>query len=210
MMETAEVTHLRSVDMKPWLGLAFLLVTAALPVTGPHPFAKAKVGDWIEYHFDFALDGKPLAVRGEPVLGQVRMHVKAREKDTLKVEYISLNVPPHIGVPPSIFTVRLDKPFALPAYEEEKEGRKREGIQVTYQSITSGKETLTLQGKKYSCTWVRRIGTYQRENTQDKVESTLWYCDAVPLDGMVKSVVITSTSKVVQTMTNYGRASDKQ
>jgi hypothetical protein len=166
--------------------LAFLSgLTAAQEKT--HPFAKAKVGDWVAYKVE---TGSPSANI------TIKQTVSARD-----AEGVTLKVEMSMGGKPLQATdqrVSLMEPFD-PARMLQSPAVKS---QVT--KLGEGEETVMVTGKKYKCTWVKNRVITEFNGQIIETNSKMWVSKDVALGGLVRAETETAGAVTVMELTGVG------
>jgi len=136
-----------------------------------NPYKKAKVGDWVTYTSTTVMAGMP-----QKQIVTVKQTVKAKtEKEvTLLIESEMMGQKTQTES-----TISLVQP-----YDPVKAGV-RPGMDV--QKVAEGKESVTVAGKKYACTWYQIKMTMKQGGGNISGLTKTWVSTDVPLGGMVKS-----------------------
>ena len=166
--------------------LAFLSGLAAAQ-DKTHPFAKAKVGEWVGYNVE---TGSPSANI------TIKQTVSARD-----AEGVTLKVQMSMGGKPLEATdqrVSLKEPFD-PARMLQSPTVKS---QIT--KLGEGEETLTVAGKKYKCTWVKNRVITEFNGQIIETNSKMWISKDVPLGGLVRAETETAGAMTVMELTGVG------
>lgn len=177
-------------------GTAFSMM-AAYPVAPPsHPYAKAKVGDWMEYTVVTRMDGQEdttslrytvIAKEARKIV--VRMERKTRDAKTGKLKESKVDVPTPFD------------PWANFGKGQESWSFSHNGLNFAGQIEARGKENLVIQGQTISCNWVRHVV----ETEISESRSTFWRSAELPLDGLAKSRVESNGITMETTMIAFGR-----
>jgi hypothetical protein len=191
------------------------MMTAVHPVAEePHPYAKAKVGDWIDYQDEyFHSDGTPLLVAGRPLIVRMRQTVTSKGTDTVSVKSSFLDVETPPFKPCTLNLKEPLNPVALIGLDDKS--LKEIAAKTKFKVVASGKEPLNLGGTNYSCRWTKWAYSVEVDNAKkSEGEFTCWFCDTVPLNGAVKVVGVskekvdgeTKEMKMTRIMRNFGTA----
>jgi predicted 3-demethylubiquinone-9 3-methyltransferase (glyoxalase superfamily) len=152
-----------------------------------HPFAKAKVGDWVAYKVDTGSQSANIAIK---------QTVSARD-----AEGVILKVEMSMGGKPLQATdqrVSLKEPFD-PARMLQSPTVKS---QIT--KLGEGDETLTVGGKKYKCTWVKNRVITEFNGQIIETNSKIWISKDVPLGGLVRAETETAGATTMMELTGVG------
>jgi hypothetical protein len=152
-----------------------------------HPYAKAKVGDWVSHK---------TTMSGSPQTFTSKQTVTARTDDTV--------------------TVSMENKFgdmATPAQEQKINLKDKfdpldppavNGVKPVVKKLGEGKEKITVGGKTYDCTWLQYEYTMTIDGKKFKSVVKTWTCKDVPLGGMVKNEADADGNKSVMELTGHG------
>lgn len=151
--------------------MIFLLSCSAASSTEQvdNPWSQSTVGDWSEYK----------TVIG-PMVALTRLTVTAKDEKNVTIER---RVTREDFVKTFTQHIPLDKPWTRSILTPPPS--------VTVKNVGDGTETLTIGGKEYKCLWVKIRATTQ--NMDDTL--TIWRCNEVPVDGLVKAVGVTKNGE---------------
>jgi len=153
------------------LALTALVAGGLCAAEMENPYKKAKVGDWVTYTTTTSMPA--LNVNQTNTIKQT---VKAKDEKEVTI-LIENEV---AGAKMAQETkVALDKP-----YDPTRAGAKQ-GTDI--QKVGEGKETITVGGKKYACTWYQVKMTMKQATGDISGVTKSWVCTDVPLGGLVKS-----------------------
>lgn len=152
-----------------------------------HPYAKAKVGQWISYK---------TSGPGMPEPMTMKKVIKARTPDT-----VTLSVENKLG---ATAMPASDTVIDLKQKVDPTEPPKVEGGKVEIKKLGEGKEKITVAGKSYDCSWVKLETKTEIGGFKTTSISKIWTCKDVPLDGLVKSEVETNGNKMTMELTGFG------
>ena len=155
--------------------LLLALATAQKPEADNY-FKTAKVGDWIEHK------------TGTVVM---RHTVTTKTDDAVTIR-IDQTVDGKKGEP---IEQKIDLKGAPPKSDPDTKSEK----------VDSGKETLTVAGKKYECEWVKTKTTITRDGKEMVFVSKGWACKDVPLGGAVRIEFEVNGVAGVTELTGFGR-----
>jgi hypothetical protein len=167
---------------------ALTILTAATAAQDKsHPFAKAKVGDWISYKIETA---------GAAAM-TMKQTVTAKDTDsvTLKIEMDAGGKKMHSAEQRVSLKEAFDPTRMLQSPQSKAEVAKLE----------EGTQTLSLGGKKYACTWVKNKIVTQANGQKYETTSTMWVSKDVPLGGLVRAETETAGTKTLIELTGSGR-----
>jgi len=159
-----------------------ILTAAVVLVLSQNPYRDARVGDWVEW-------------RGDN--GVVRHTATAIEKGVLivRVDWSQGGV----KKTPTEMRIELARPFPRPLPPDPD-------LKVVKEVLGSGRETLTIEGKRYECEWVRRRSTTSITGEPDQVSvSKEWRCRDVPLSGAVRVESEQDGVTTVMQLSGFGR-----
>jgi hypothetical protein len=191
-----------------WLTrFTFVVLAAALcglprPAAGQQPAKKAekpvenfyrdaRVGDWISYKSGAGA----MAVT-------FKQTVTAKTADEITIKYEQKFG--DTDLPATETKINLKEPW---------DPDKQASLDVTteVQKLGSGKETLTVAGKRYECEWVKNKTTHTSKATPTAPAATTviimktWTCKDVPLGGAVKTETELAGQTNVMELTGFGR-----
>jgi hypothetical protein len=178
--------------------LAALTILVPVPKTEEpiNPFAKAKVGDWVEYKLIGGGPAGNMQMSPFPDL-RIRMVVTAADQKEVTIEMQAQG--PGVGPQGKENTQRIDltKPFDplsilnIGIKDDKKKATK----------IKEGREKITVAGTSYDCSWV----TAKEPNNNGDVK--LWFTKDAPLSGIVKIEMTIGGPEltIVLEMTGFGR-----
>jgi len=164
----------------------FALLLAASIAADPteNMYRTAKTGDWIEWKTNDVV---------------MRQTVTAKTDATLTLR-IEQTIDGKKGPPLDQF-IDLKGPFPPVRKAEPKDETKTD-----VEELGTGKETLTVGGKTYDCTWAKRKTTITFKGGITFVSVTKgWNCPDVPLGGAVRMETEIQGKTSVTEMTGSGR-----
>lgn len=141
-----------------------------------HPYAKAKVGDWVTY----ASTTDVMGMKFESTI-TTRVTAKDDKSVTLKTGGKNTFMGMTMDLPESETKVDLTIPFDPNPTPVPKD--KKDDIKV--EKVSDGKEKLKIGGKEYECTWTKSKYTAKADGKEIVTESTIWMSKDVPFN-MVK------------------------
>ena len=170
------------------MSLAFLVLALAAPPESENLYRAAKVGDWVE----FTSTGASRVVMRQSVTA------KTDEMLTLRMEQ---TVDGKAG-PPFDQAIDLKGAFPPPAKPEADAP-----FTTTQESLGTGKEKRTIDGRTYECEWKQERTTFTPtgKGKPMSVVSTVWRCPDVPLGGAVRIESESNGVKTVTELTGFGR-----
>ena len=168
--------------------LAFCIFTTATQAEEKteNPFKTAKVGDWISYKS---------FTKGFPIEITTKQTVVAATEKEITIEMVS-TVDKKEGKPTKM-VIDLTKPYDTAANTG--------AAKVEVKKLDSGKETITINDKKYECTWIKNKATIKVGDKEFTSETKAWICKDVPLNGVVRTEIISDLSNTIMEMTDFGR-----
>lgn len=151
-----------------------------------HPYAKAKVGEWVSYKSTMS---------AAPITTTWKQTVKARTDAE-----VTLTMESKIGDHESTQETKMNlkeklDPLNPPAVN---------GVRPVVKKLGEGKEKITVGGKSYDCEWLHLETMIDVNGTKMKSISKSWTCKDVPLGGMVKSVTENDGNKTTTEITGHG------
>ena len=143
-----------------------------------NPYKRANVGDWVEYK-----------MTGPNCSGRTKMTIVA--KDDKEVTYdvaATFSFPGREMVAPvQKIKVDLTKSYdPIMAANLQRTG-------VTFQKQGEGKEKIKLGEKEFETKWTKVQSTSTTNQFTTVTEHKMWFSKAVPLSGLVKMEITTST-----------------
>lgn len=164
-----------------FLGLAFAALQADDKVE--NPFKSAKVGDFLAYK---------TSLKGSKASTTMKQTVTAVTDKEVTIE-IQMTIDGK-DFPPTKTTIDLTKNVDAAAVLGKGK--------VEVKNLDSGKETLTINGKEYACTWIKTKSVTKLGDKEFTAEAKTWTCKDVPLGGVVKvessSEIFNSTMELVE------------
>lgn len=153
--------------------LLVLCLTQIVSAQGENPIRKAKVGDWVNYKMT-------VAVGDFTVPGRMRMTISAKDEKnatmTLDIDVLNRK------------ESKETKIDLTQAYDPTNLAGLGSGVPdgVKIAKAGDGKETITVGGKKYVCTWttVKMSGDVGGMKVDGEVK--IWMSREIPLAGLVK------------------------
>jgi hypothetical protein len=152
-----------------------------------HPFAKAKVGDWVGYKVETG---------GQSADITIKQTVTARD-----AEVVTLKVEMTMGGKPLQATdqhVSLREPF------DPVRMLQSAAVKSQVSKLGEGEETLTVAGKKYKCTWVKNKVATEFNGRTLETNSKMWVSKDAPLGGLVRAETETAGATTVIELTSVG------
>jgi hypothetical protein len=141
-----------------------------------HPYAKAKVGDWVTYE----MKSDAMGMKFESSM-TMRVAAKDDKSVTLKTSGKFTIMGMTNDIPESEQKIDLTIPWdpnAANAVKDKKDNTKLE-------KLGEGKEKVKVGDKEYNCTWTKSKITVKVVDKEFVTESTVWTSTDFPL-GMVK------------------------
>ncbi len=164
-----------------------------------NPFIRAKVGDWARHRIvdeTIKIKDNPGTIMKQTVVSRnstsVEVHTQAtkggEDSQTIKS------------------TIDLTKPYDISTMSLGTKNK------VKVEKLGTGKEVLTIEGKKYDCDWVSAKITMEYDNKNVILESKIWTNKEVPLNGMVRAEITSTTPKIktVIQIIEYGSKNSKE
>jgi plastocyanin len=175
--------------MRAACGLTLVLAAGVLaaddkPAKVENPYRDAKVGDWIEWKTNDVVMRHTVTARTEAKL-------------TLRIDQ---TVGGKKG-PPLEQAIDLKGPYPPVAKKDPEDETK-----TVVEKLGSGKETLTIGGKKYDCEWTKNKTTITFKGGTEFVSvSTVWHCKDVPLGGAVRTESVVGGKTHVTELSGFER-----
>src|SRR5262249_11191980 len=147
------------------------LVPSALRAGDDNPFAKAKVGEWVEYR-----------MTGPGMEGKTKMTIVAKgdREVTYEVAATFSAVGQEMVAPIQRMTVDLTKPYdAISAANLKRTGTKIE-------TEAEGAEKLKAGGKEFDTKWTKMKCTTTQNGVTIVSDFKFWFCQDVPGWGLVR------------------------
>jgi hypothetical protein len=170
--------------------LLVVVGTAAVPFVRAQAPARVNVGDWVSYKVNSgmvapmrlkltvtAVDDKHVTLRVETKLGARDLPAKEMKVDLSQLADPTRPLLPTAGLLRKVHTKKLGE----------------------------GQQTLTLCGRHYDCRWLKFQSQCEREGEMLQARGTVWVCNAVPLNGIVKMVGDVKGVKSALELTGAGR-----
>jgi hypothetical protein len=171
-------------------GLALLvLVMSARAEDGDNPLRKARVGDYLLYKMTTKVMDNNLEVTLKQIVSR---------KDAKELTLSSVATFAGEEVPSKEMKIDLTKPYdpVRAALQDGKNGK--------FEKSGEGKETVTLGGKAYACTWLAGKVTAEVDGMKINAQVKMWFSKSVPLSGLVKMEMNSPSSKMVMELTGSG------
>jgi len=154
------------------------LAPSALLAGDDNPFAKAKVGDWVEYR-----------MTGPGMEGKTKMTIVAKgdKEVTYEVAATFSVMGQEMVAPIQKMTVDLTKPYdAISAANLKRTGTKIE-------TEAEGAEKLKVGGKEFDTKWSKLKCTTTQNGVTIVSDFKFWFCQDVPVSGLVRMETSTGT-----------------
>jgi hypothetical protein len=154
-------------------------------------YRDARVGDWVNY-----------TTGTGAMASTIRHTVTAKTADEVTIKYEMAFG--GMSQPPTEVKINLKEPF-------DPNKQNTPDVTTTVEKQGSGKETLTIAGKKYDCEWEKNKMTHtQKAAAGTPAMSTVvvtktWTCKDVPLGGVVKTEMEMLGQTTVTELTGSGR-----
>lgn len=151
-----------------------------------HPFAKAKVGDWVSYKTTMSANPMPITSK---------QTVKTRT-DT----EVTLTMESKVGD----YSTSQDAKINLKEKFDPLNPPEVNGVRPVVKKLGQGKEKISIGGKTYDCEWLQLEVINDIAGTKMKSITKTWTCKDVPCGGMVKTVSDTDGTKSTIELTGHG------
>lgn len=138
-----------------------------------NPYKKAKVGDWICH-----VQTTEMAAMNMKQTMTMKQTVKAKDEKEIT---ISVEIEMNGQKRTSETKIALDQ-----VYDPYTSGMPK-GMNAKVEKVADGKETITVAGKSFDCTWGQVKMTMKNEQMDMAGDMKAWSCPDVPLHGLVKS-----------------------
>ena len=151
-----------------------------------NPYRNAKVGDWVEYK-----------MTGPNVEGTTRMTVLSKEDKELTYEITGTFsfMGNTSAAPVQRMKIDLTKSYDAVSAANLKAN------DVKIEKLEEGKETLKVAGKEYDTKWTRLRTTASAGGMTIVSNYKMWFCDEVPLSGLVRMDTTTSGTTMTVELT---------
>jgi hypothetical protein len=154
-------------------------------------YRDARVGDWVSYN-----------TGAGATASTIKHTVTAKTADEVTIKYEMAFG--GMSQPPTEVKINLKEPF-------DPNKQNAPDVTTTVEKQGSGKETLTIGGKKYDCDWEKTKMTHTQKAAAGTPAQTMvvvtktWTCKDVPLGGVVKTEMEMLGQTTVTELTGSGR-----
>jgi hypothetical protein len=154
-----------------------------------NPFRSAKVGDWAEY-----------MMTGQNTEGSTKMTIVAKDDKELTYEIVATFsfMGKKMVLPAQMMKVDLTKSYDAISAANLKANN------VKIEKVDEGKEKLTAGGKEYETNWTKLKATTTVNGMTIVMDYQMWFCQDVPLSGLVRMDTTTTGMTTKVELTAYG------